>query len=334
MSILVTGGTGFIGSHLLRRLVAQGKLVSATKRRSTNMHLVKDIADKITWFDTDILDIEGLTMAMSGIKQVYHCAAVVSFVPSEHAQMHQVNATGTANVVNIALATGVEKMLYVSSIAALGRSALQQNVNENSKWEDSPYNTQYAISKMLGEREVWRGIEEGLKAVIINPSVVLGEGDWTQSSGRLFKRVYDGLRFYPQGGTGYVDVLDVTTLATALMDSPLCNERYVVNAQNMTYKAFFDTVAQYLGKPAPYIAASELMAQIAWRIEAIRCKISGAKPLITRETANMTKMHYFYQNDKICKALSFQFTPIEQTIKRVCEALRHELDPNYKHKGN
>lgn len=325
MSILVTGGSGFIGSHLLRRLVAQGKQVRAIKRRNTNLHLLGNIASQIDWFDTDILDTEGLYAAMQGIKQVYHCAAVVSFAPADHAYMHQVNAEGTANVVNIALATGIQKMLYISSIAALGRSTLHSEVTETSKWEDSPYNTQYAISKMQGEREVWRGIEEGLSAVIINPSVVLGEGDWTQSSGRLFKRVYDGLKFYPKGGTGYVDILDVISIATMLMDSPLHSERYIINAENNSYKHFFDSVARCLNKPAPRFAASDLMAQIAWRVEALRCKITHDKPLITRETASMTGQRYFYNNQKICEALQYQFVPIETTIQRICKALIRDL---------
>ncbi len=321
--ILVTGGTGFVGSHLLRSLVKNkdaSNRVRAIRRKRSNMALVADIANQIEWVETDVLDITGLMEAMQGVKQVYHSAAMISFVGSDRDKMIKINAQGTANVVNAALETGIEKLLHVSSIAALGRSAVNNQVDEKTAWEDSPFNTNYGLSKLLAEREVWRGVAEGLTAVVVNPSVILGKGDWEQSSGRLFSRVWNGLNFCPRGGTGFVDVLDLVNAMLALMDSPLSNERYVLNGENLSYREFFALVAQNMQKKAPRWEASPLLAAFARPFDALRSKITGSPPLITRETMAMSSRRFYYSNAKIKEALpDFRFSPIEATIKRVCE---------------
>ena len=316
--ILVTGGTGLVGSHLLRLLVQGGNKIRATRRPDSNMHLVADIADAIEWVDADLQEPQSLYEAMQGIEQLYHCAALISYIPKDANNMRRINRQGTANVVDMALQAGIKKMVYVSSIAALGRNVKLREVNEDTTWHDSHLNSNYAISKMLAEREAWRGIAEGLDTVIVNPSVVLGRGDWQTSSCRLITRIHKGLRFYTRGGTGFVDVLDLVQIMQQLMNSPITNERFVVNAENWLYKDFFDAVAQQLHKKPPHILANKWLSSLAWRLEAVKCALTGGTPLITRETARTAREFYLYVNQKIKKALHFSFRPLTQTIQRVC----------------
>ena len=319
--ILITGTTGLVGSHLLRRLLAVDKAtkIRALKRANSNMDLVSDLADvaAVEWVDADILDTEALYEAMEGVEVVYHCAALVSFVPSEASQMRRANEEGTANVVNMALERGVKKLLYVSSIAAIGRSSQTKHIKEATEWEDNPMNSNYAISKYLGEQQVWRGMAEGLDVLVVNPSVILGEGDYGRSSGRLFGRVYEGLRFYSKGRTGFVDVLDVVDIMAKLMERNIKNERFILNAENVTYRTFFEKVAAVLGKKAPTIEAQAWMAALAWRLEKIKAMFTKKTPLITKETARTAQATYFYENQKIKKALNYTFRPLDETIGRV-----------------
>lgn len=318
-TILVTGGTGFVGSHLLRLLVSRGAKVRAIKRTTSSLQWVADIARQIDWVEGDIHDVQGLLQAMQGVEQVYHCAAVVSFNPAQRRQLYHTNVEGTANVVNMALEAGVKRLLHVSSIAAIGRKLNQPQVNERVQWDESPINTQYAISKYLAEHEVWRGIAEGLEAVMVNPSVILGEGDWSSGSCRLFTQVWQGLPFYPAGGTGFIDVLDLVQIMYRLMNSPIHSERFIVNAHNLSYKEFFTLVAQYLHKPAPTKQITPLMAEIGWRWEALKALFTRNAPLITKETARMSQHRYYYENDKLQKALPYNYTPIKTTVERISE---------------
>ena len=188
-SILVTGGTGFVGSYLLRYLVQQGYTqIGAIKRPNSPMDLVEEIKDKIKWIEGDVLDIFSLEDALKGVQQLYHCAAVVSYSPKDFKQMMKVNVEGTANVVNLALEAGIKKMLYVSSIAALGKTEKTLWVDEQADWIPSKSNSQYSISKYLSEMEVWRGMAEGLRAAIVNPSVILGSGFWDAGTANFLKK--------------------------------------------------------------------------------------------------------------------------------------------------
>lgn len=323
---MVTGGTGFAGSHLLRRLVATGQPVRATKRPDSNMKWVADIAHKVEWVNCDVLDVTGLYEAMKGVEQVYHCAAIVSFSPKEKDLMRQTNVEGTANVVNMALECRVKKLLHVSSIAALGRKLNQPQVDENTAWEDSAINTQYAISKYFAEREVWRGIAEGLESVIVNPSVIIGEGNWQTGSCRLFTQVWEGLKFYPTGGTGFVDVLDLAAVMHRLMNSPVCGQRFIVNAHNLSYREFFTLVAQHLGKPAPGRPVTPFLAEIGWRLAALKGFFTQTSPLVTKETARMSQHRYYYSNAKLLAALpAFTFAGIEDTVARVSRLFLQEV---------
>ncbi len=313
--IFVTGATGFLGSYLTRNLVNQGFQVRALRRSTSRMDLIADVQDQIEWIEGDILDIPVLEDAMEGIDKVYHGAAMVSYDPRDHKQMMKVNVEGTANIVNVALYRQVKKLGYVSSIAAVGRSAETHIVSEATKWENSKINTKYAISKHQAEQEVWRGTVEGLPAVIINPTIIIGAGFWNETSCKLFQRVDEGLKYYTSGATGFVDVRDTAHILVQLMESDIENERYILNGQNKSYFDFFEKVAKALQQPTPTTEATPFMKEMVWRAEWLRAKITGKKPLITKETARTSSHRYEYLNDKIVKELEYQFRPIDLSIQ-------------------
>jgi nucleoside-diphosphate-sugar epimerase len=322
--ILVTGGTGFLGSHLIRALVAAGKPVRALYRKQLSPRL-QDISDKIEWIPGDILDVCALEDAMTGVTQVYHCAAIVSFQAADKDRLLKINAEGTANVVNMALDAGVKKLLYVSSVAAIGRAKPGAAVNEECEWEDSKNNSRYSISKFQGEMEVWRGIAEGLDAVIVNPAIILGAGFWDEGSGSLIKNAWKEFPYYTQGVNGFVDVEDVVAVMIRLMDSDINEERFILAADNWSYLQLFTTMAQALGKKPPHIAAKPWMAEVVWRLEKVKAMLTGKHPLITKETARTAQLKVFYENNKILKALpGFQFRPLEETIRNISAAYLRE----------
>ncbi|MBK7440418.1 MAG: NAD-dependent epimerase/dehydratase family protein [Bacteroidetes bacterium] len=211
--ILVTGANGLVGSYLCRFLVNQGNQVRAIKRPESNLRLVADIANKIEWVDGDVNDISSLDDAMLGVEQIYHCAAVISYVGKNANHLMQVNVEGTANVVNLALDNNIKKLVHISSIAALGRTGKKDEiVTEATPWDRKNLTSDYSISKFLAEREVWRAMAEGLNAVIVNPSIIVGAGNWDSGSCKLFTTIYNGFKYYTNGVTGYVDVRDVLNL--------------------------------------------------------------------------------------------------------------------------
>ncbi len=318
-TIFVTGGTGFLGSYILRYLVKERYSVRALKRKNSPMFLVEDIQDKVDWIEGDILDTVALEDAMQDTDEVYHCAAVVTFDPKKFDYMLRVNQEGTENIVNIALAFGIKKLLHVSSIAALGRYKNINNYNEAVKWERSPFNSQYAISKHGAEQEVWRGIAEGLNAAIINPSVIIGSGIWGKGTTTFFNQVWNGLRFYPSGTTGFVDVRDVAKFAIQLMNSKIHSQRFLLNSENWSYHQLFTTIAKSLGKTPPSIKTSQLMNNLAWRGDWFLSKLLGKQRLITREVARHVGRTYLYGNEKSKSFFDFQYTSVHQTLLETCE---------------
>lgn len=318
--ILVTGGTGFLGSHLLRSLVRAGKPVRALHRRHIPQQ-VTDIKDQVEWVQGDVLDTGALEDAMQGIEQVYHCAAVVSFQPDKRAEMLRINVEGTANVVNLALSAGVKKVVHVSSVAALGRARQQTDISEAAQWEDSKNNSYYAISKHLSEMEIWRGIAEGLDAVIVNPSIILGSGFWHDGSGMLLKNAWKEFPYYTEGINGFVDVQDVVDVMIRLMDSDITAQRYILSAENWPYRQLFTVMAETMGKKPPHIATKPWMAELVWRMEKIKGMITRKRPVLTKETARTAQLKVFYNSDKIVQALpAFRFKPLEQTVKEISAA--------------
>jgi dihydroflavonol-4-reductase len=327
--VLITGSTGFLGAHLLDFLQKKEKIVRALKRADSPMDLVSDLKGQIEWIEGDLLDPDAMFSAMQGIDQVYHCAAMVSFHPKDRERMHAINVKGTANMINMAMEAGVKKFVHVSSIAALGRSKDRLHLDEDTKWLDSPSNTQYAISKYRAELEAWRGDAEGLQVAIINPAVILGAGFWDSGSARFFTQVDQGLKFWPPGHSGMVDVRDVVRFMYHLMESPLVAQRYVLSAQDYHYRDLFNGIADRIGAKHPSIKVTPLLAEIAWRVEWLKEKILRTTPMVTKESARASLNSYTYGNEKSKSVFNFAYTPIEKTLDDTAKAyLDSKLDGN------
>ena len=329
--ILVTGGTGLVGSHLLFDLCKSGEQVRALKRANSNIAVVKKVfsyyavnADEllknIEWMDADLLDVYSILEAMDGITEVYHCAAMVSFERKNQAEMMKINVEGTVNIVNAALEKKIQKFCHVSSIAAIGRAEHGGLSTEETFWKSSPDHSNYAISKYAAEREVWRASEEGLDVVIVNPALIIGAGNWQQSSSNMFSKGYTGMKYYTEGVNGFIDVRDVSALMILLMNSKIKNERFLFSTENIPYRYFFDLIHQEFGLPKASFKVGRLVSNFAWRVEGIRCMLSGTKPLITRETIRSGHRISLFSNEKIKKSFpDYKFISIEQAVKDTCK---------------
>ena len=313
--VLITGGTGFVGSYLLRLLVREGWRVRALRRSASPMHLVQEVADQVEWAEADVTDVGALEDAFEGVTHVCHCAAMVSFHPRDRRRMMQVNVEGTANVVNLALDFGVKKLVHVSSIAALGRTKERPELDEHSKWAASKRNTQYAISKYMSEQEAWRGHFEGLPTAIVNPAIVLGSGFWDTGSARFFRQVDAGLPFWPTGCSGFVDVRDVARFMLLLLEGDTVGERFILNAQNMAYRDFFSMMAHDLGKKPPSIRVAPWLGEVAWRVEWMKEKLLGMAPIVTKESARSSVSQFRYANQKSLTVPGFAYRPVEETVR-------------------
>lgn len=327
--ILVTGANGFLGSYICRKLLKEQLPFIAMVRASSDLSLLSDILDEITLHEGDILDIESFANVLDQVDTIIHSAAIVSYNSKDREKMNEVNVQGTRNMVNLALACSTKYFIHISSVAALGRNTLSGQVDENNKWENSKWNTNYGESKYLAELEVWRAIMEGLNAVIINPSVILGPGDWNKSSARLFKYVWNEKPFYTTGILNYVDVRDVADVVFKLLNKRISGERYIVNADNIPIKDFFEKIAIAFDKKAPRIKASGLLLKFARILQGIKSLFSGSPPVITRETARIGNSKIYFDNSKIKSELNHNFVPLSNTIDWTCEFyLKENLTKN------
>jgi dihydroflavonol-4-reductase len=320
--ILVTGGTGLVGSHLITALVAKGKQVTAIYRSD-----IPEFAgsEKVQWRKADILDILSLEDVMQEMKYVYHCAAVVSFNPKKRETLYRTNIEGTANVVNACLNAGVKKFLFVSSVAALGRIRKGVTVNETMNWSSETSNSEYGKTKYLAEMEVWRAAAEGLPSVVVNPTIILGESDWTKGSTEIFKTIYNEFPWYTEGVSGFVDVHDVVNAMLLLMESETVGERFILNGDNVPYKALFDEIAVCFGKKSPHKKVTPFIAELVWRYEGLKGRLTGIDPLLTRETAHTARAKVYFDNSKLKSVFpGFGYTPIPQTVQRICNYLKEK----------
>ena len=325
--IFITGCNGLVGSFITRKLLAQNYYVRALRRKDSDLSLIHDVAHKIEWVEGDVCDVKLIDKSLQGVDTVIHAAAIVSFAPSERRKMLQVNVEGTANVVNAALNNQVKKMVHISSVAALGRKKNIPVVNEETYWENSSYNTHYATSKYFAELEVWRGMEEGLDGFIVNPSVVLGPGNWNTGSTKLFKYVWDQNLFYSPGEMNFIDVRDVTEIVCRLLEENKGNgERFILNSAKMPYKDAFYRIADEFGRKRPAFQAGPVLSALAWRLEAIKALMTGKNPLLTKETVRLSRHSFTYDNTKISKLLNYEFIKPEETIRWVCKELSDRYD--------
>lgn len=317
--ILVTGATGLVGSHLIQALVNSGKKVRALYR-STIPTIVH--AEKIDWVQGDILDILSLEDAFINIHQVYHCAAIVSFNPSHREWLYKTNIEGTANVVNACIEKGVKKLVFISSVAALGRIREDKPINETMNWTPETSNSEYGKSKYLAELEVWRGMGEGLEVAVINPVIILGAGDWNNGSSAIFKSAYDEFPWYTKGMSGFVDVVDVVKALMTIMDSSISGERFIISGCNTHYRTVFNLIATAFNKKMPHKKVTPFLAGIVWRLEAIKAIFTHKNPLLTKETAKTAQAEVQFDNSKfLARFPAFTYTPLEISIERISKEM-------------
>lgn len=320
-AVFITGGTGFLGAYIIKNLVEKGHAVRALRRSSSKLpfFIPAAIWEKVSWIEGDVLDIVALEEGMAGVSAVLHSAAIVSFAKDNRDEMYKVNIDGTANVVNIALEQGVKRLLHVSSVAALGRTVDASTVSEEKKWETSKANTHYAITKHEAEMHAWRGFAEGLQGAIVNPSTILGFGNWHQSSCAIFKNAYKEFPWYTKGINGFVGVEDAAEAAVQLLLSDINEKRFIVNAENRSFQALFSTIANGFGKRPPHRHANKTMSEVAWRLEAVKATLTGNKPLLSRETAKIAHSHTSFDNGALLKALpGFRYQPLDEVIEKAC----------------
>ncbi|MCB9190189.1 MAG: NAD-dependent epimerase/dehydratase family protein [Flavobacteriales bacterium] len=335
--ILVTGGTGLLGSHLLLQLLEEGQSVRALYRTEAKRNSVKNIFnyytddaqspwEKIDWVQGDVLDVPSLEDAMQGVTKVYHCAAAVTFLAKERPYMHKVNVEGTANLVNACLESENVRLCHVSSVAAIGRDGSEETIREENEWKDSSHNAAYAISKHHAEMEVWRGVVEGLNAFMVNPSLIIGPGDWNASTGAMFKKAWNGLPFYTRGGNCFVDARDVAQAMIRLMNSDVRDQRFIIGAENRKFKEVFETISAVMEKKPPRFEATPFLTGLTWRAEWLISTLTGKKPFITKEVAHHALQLNRYDNSKLLNELpDFRYRNMDETLEFVSRKFMEDV---------
>lgn len=320
--VLVTGATGFLGAEVGRQLFLSGKNSIRCTKRATSVipKILLPYSKQINWVDADLLQIDALNEALNGITEVYHCAALVSFDPSLKKKLIKNNVEGTANLVNLCTEKGI-RLVHVSSIAAIGEGKPGELINENHHLEETPKDNSYAMSKYESEMEVWRGMAEGLDAVIVNPSLIIGKNAGKEGTGQIFETVRKGLKFYTSGSCGLVDVEDVAKAMILLMESKISNERFILNAENWRYKLLFKEIASCFGVKPPSIETKPWMLELAWRASAVGTLFTGKRMGVDKITAQSASRIQDYDNFKIKKAIGFEFKPVKQSVKEICEIM-------------
>ena len=322
--VLVTGGTGLVGSHLLLRLLENETPVKAIYRTLGNLEKVKkvfayysdnsiELFSKIQWVQADLNDISGLEIAFESVTHVYHSAALISFDPRDYNALQKINVEGTANIVNFCIAKNIQKLCYVSSVATIGKSNLKGLATEEHEWNDYHANV-YALSKWAAEMEVWRGAQENLSVFVLNPGIIVGPGFWDTGSGALFTISAANKNYFPPGGTGLISVSDVVKLMMRLMHSKITNERYIAVSEHYSYKAILEKIALYMGKTGPKRRLKGWELELLRRLDGLRCFFTNKRRKLTKQTVYSLKNPTTYSNQKIGTALVFDFEPIEEIL--------------------
>lgn len=321
--ILVTGASGFLGSELVKQLIANNESVRIIVRPSSDISHLVSIKDKIEIMEGDILDVPSLEIAMDGIEKIYHSAAVIGYDDSFYDSMYKCNIEGTSNVVNVALTKGIKKLLHVSSIAAIGGKP-NDLISEETKWEKNEWTTHYSITKMLAEREVWRAEQEGLEVVVVNPGIILGSSsNENKATVRVFKRIASGkMPFYSNGTNGFIDVRDVARICIQLMNSPVHSERFILINQNLSFKDYFERIAKRLNVQPPKRALNKTLGNVFLFADWMASTLSRRKRSFTKEIFKVSMEHFEYSNEKIKRQLDYTFIPFDETIDTIAQQLK------------
>jgi nucleoside-diphosphate-sugar epimerase len=331
--ILVTGGTGLVGSHLIYQLTLENNVIRATHRADSDIERVKllfkfyskdfnQLFKKIEWIEADLNNLSQLQDAFKDISFVYHCAACISFDPSRYETLRRVNIRGTANIVNLCIKNKIKKLCHVSSVATLGYNI--KEIDENNYWDGNKHKSAYAISKYGAEMEVWRGVQEGVKSVIINPGVIIGPGFSKSAFGTIIKMVTNKKRFHTCGKTGYVDVRDISNIMIRLMNSKIENERYILVNKNLSYKKVIDMVSSNLGLKNKSTFVSKSKLKIALVFDLVSSKFFNKERRLSKALCKTLTRNFNYSSKKIKKNLNFEFTSILETFEKSCQFYSQE----------
>ncbi|QTE21590.1 NAD-dependent epimerase/dehydratase family protein [Polaribacter cellanae] len=325
--ILVTGGTGLVGAHLLYHLIKNDEKIRAIYRSKEKIEAVKKVFSyysndatliaKIEWFKADITEVPAMIPAFVGVKKVYHCAAFISFNPKDYREMRKVNIYGTAIIVNLSIDAKIDKLCFVGSIASVGDSLNGGLITEENEWNKEADNSGYSITKFGAEMEVWRASLEEIDVAIVNPGVILGSGFWNAGSGKLFSQVYNGLKYYTEGVTGFVGVQDVVKAMILFMNSDIKNERFILVSENKSFKEIFFLIADAFGKKRPSKKIKSWQTAIFWRFAIFVSKITGVTPLLSKYSARSAHSVSKYSSAKFKETFNFKFEKIECVIKKV-----------------
>lgn len=320
--VLITGASGFLGGELVKQLAEQGEAVRIIKRANSDISHLDALKHKIEIFEADILDIPSLEIAFEGIEKIYHSAAIIGYDSSYYDAMYKCNIEGTANVVNVALSKGVKRLLHVSSIAAIGGKP-NEVIDEHTKWEKNEWTTHYGITKMLAEREIYRGISEGLNAVIVNPGIILGVGKENKSTMRIFRKIQQQkLPFYTNGTNGFIDVKDVVAICISLMNSETVAKRYILVAENYSFKYYFESIAKSLNVNPPKKVLTKTLGNIFLFADWLASAFSNRKRGLTKENMKVSMEKFEYSNEKIKKLLNYHFIPLHETVEKIAQELK------------
>lgn len=328
-----------MGSHLLYKLLQTNDEVKAIYRREHKLDLVKKVFSyytddseslyqKIEWINADITDVPALEKAFKNVDYVYHCAAFVSFEPDKYHQLRKININGTANVVNLCVSHKVKKLCYISSIATIGHHQNpQQLITEETHWNQDEDNSVYAITKYGAEIEVWRGTQEGVDAVILNPGIIIGPGLWNSGgSSSLIKKIYKGMPYYTYGITGYVDINDVVNTMISLVQSTIKNERFIIVSENLSFKEFQEQTTSALNvKPATKEATPFLLA-LGWRLDLLNHLLTGKRRRLSKQVTKSARSITKYDASKLKNALDIKFKPMQLSIKETCQLFLEDLE--------
>ena len=313
--IFITGATGLLGTEITKSLIVKGESIKVLHR--SNISELKSFGSKITLVEGDLSDTALLQKELEDIDTVIHCAALVSFDKKDRKKLDTYNVQGTKNLVDAATQSSVRKFIHISSVAALGRTKKQTIISESQKWLSSKFNSNYAVSKYLAELEVWRGFEEGLDGFILNPSVVLGKGNWNNSSSTLFKLIYKQRKYFPQGHLNYVDLKDLRDILVSLMESKINHERFIVNGGSVSYETFFKKVSLEFGFAGHRKVINKFWLKTVKTFCDINFLFSGKPRALTKETLRSLSNTSTYDNSKIKKLLTFEFRTLDKTLKDV-----------------
>ena len=331
--ILVTGGTGLVGCHLLYLLIKNNEIVVAIHRKNSNLDKVKkvfssysknynELFSKISWFEGDINDVQSLSIAFKDIEEVYHCAAFISFDKKDLAAMKKINVEGTANMINISIDKKIKKFCYVSTIAAIGLST-NKFTDEETEWSDN--SNPYSQTKKNAEMEVWRGVSEGLNVTIVNPGVIIGSGFWKRGSGAFFTQISRGINYYPTGKTGFICVKDVVNIMYTLMKKNIFSERFILVAENWSFKKFFHKVSESLNLNPPKKEAGKILMNIALALDFLNSLFSGRRRKLNSASVESSTSTSHYSNAKILSRLNYNFIKIDQSIEETCEIFKKQF---------